>query len=149
MKSAAHWLQQYSLTHQNPVNKKIHAFCVPLIYWSVFALLWAMRPELALVVLVPVLGFYLSLGWRYFFAMAVMSGGILASVYLMAAYEWPLNWIGAGIFIGAWAGQFYGHKLEGKKPAFLDDLLFLLIGPLWVLARFRGAINIAGTPDGR
>jgi uncharacterized membrane protein YGL010W len=39
-----------------------------------------------------------------------------------------------GIFILAWLGQFYGHYLEGKKPSFLKDIQFLLIGPAWLLS---------------
>jgi uncharacterized membrane protein YGL010W len=38
-----------------------------------------------------------------------------------------------GIFFVAWVGQFIGHKIEGKKPSFLEDLQFLLIGPAWLL----------------
>jgi len=37
------------------------------------------------------------------------------------------------VFVIAWIGQFIGHKIEGKKPSFLDDLRFLLIGPIWLL----------------
>ena len=37
------------------------------------------------------------------------------------------------IFVIAWIGQFIGHKIEGKKPSFLDDVKFLLIGPIWLL----------------
>ena len=40
------------------------------------------------------------------------------------------------IFIISWIGQFIGHKIEGKKPSFFQDLQFLLIGPLWLLAQF-------------
>jgi uncharacterized membrane protein YGL010W len=53
------------------------------------------------------------------------------------------NWAKAGgpvlwqscsvIFVLAWIGQFIGHKIEGKKPSFLDDIKFLLIGPIWLL----------------
>ena len=39
------------------------------------------------------------------------------------------------IFVVAWIGQFYGHKVEGKKPSFIKDLQFLLIGPLWVVKK--------------
>jgi uncharacterized membrane protein YGL010W len=42
-------------------------------------------------------------------------------------------WISFIIFFVAWLGQFYGHKLEGKKPSFLKDLQFLMIGPAWLL----------------
>ena len=38
------------------------------------------------------------------------------------------------IFVVAWIGQFIGHKIEGKKPSFFEDLQFLLIGPMWLLA---------------
>jgi uncharacterized membrane protein YGL010W len=38
-----------------------------------------------------------------------------------------------GIFVVAWIGQFVGHKIEGKKPSFLEDLQFLLIGPAWLM----------------
>lgn len=38
-------------------------------------------------------------------------------------------------FVIAWIGQFYGHKVEGKKPSFIKDLQFLLIGPLWVIEK--------------
>jgi uncharacterized membrane protein YGL010W len=37
------------------------------------------------------------------------------------------------IFVIAWIGQFIGHNIEGKKPSFLTDLKFLLIGPIWLL----------------
>jgi uncharacterized membrane protein YGL010W len=38
------------------------------------------------------------------------------------------------IFIIAWIGQFYGHNIEGKKPSFLKDIQFLLIGPMWLMS---------------
>ena len=45
----------------------------------------------------------------------------------------PLWAVCLGVFIAAWMGQFYGHKVEGKKPSFLKDLQFLLIGPAWLM----------------
>lgn len=62
------------------------------------------------------------------------------SLALAAAVETaglPLLPIALAIFIVAWIGQFYGHKVEGQKPSFLKDLIFLLIGPLWVLEKIR------------
>ena len=41
----------------------------------------------------------------------------------------------AGVFVLAWIGQFYGHHLEGRRPSFLTDLVYLLIGPAWVLGK--------------
>jgi len=40
-----------------------------------------------------------------------------------------------GVFVVAWIAQFVGHKLEGRKPSFLTDITYLLIGPAWVLAK--------------
>ena len=46
----------------------------------------------------------------------------------------PAVWlVCAVIFVLAWIGQFIGHKIEGKKPSFLEDVKFLLIGPIWLL----------------
>ena len=47
-----------------------------------------------------------------------------------------------GIFIISWIGQFIGHKIEGKKPAFVKDLQFLLIGPLWLLSYIYEKLDI-------
>jgi uncharacterized membrane protein YGL010W len=38
------------------------------------------------------------------------------------------------VFVVAWIGQFYGHKIEGKKPSFLKDIQFLMIGPAWLMS---------------
>jgi len=49
----------------------------------------------------------------------------------------PLFYTSIVIFVSAWIGQFYGHKLEGKKPSFFKDLQFLLIGPAWVFKKLN------------
>ena len=61
-----------------------------------------------------------------------------ALVALVLAAHWldhgPTGWaIALALFVAAWIGQFYGHKVEGKKPSFLDDLQFLMIGPAWLM----------------
>ena len=40
-----------------------------------------------------------------------------------------------GVFVVAWIGQFIGHKIEGRRPSFLTDLVYLLVGPLWTLSK--------------
>jgi uncharacterized membrane protein YGL010W len=45
----------------------------------------------------------------------------------------PLWLVSLGIFVAAWIGQFYGHKVEGKKPSFFKDVQFLMIGPAWLM----------------
>lgn len=77
--------------------------------------------------------FYLSLGFKFFVGMLLVAGVALAICSSMMSAGLPLAAIAILIFVAAWIAQFYGHKLEGKKPAFLDDLAFLLIGPMWIL----------------
>jgi len=65
--------------------------------------------------------------------MFVFSGGIIA-LEKWEQIGGPAMWQSClGIFVLAWAGQFIGHKIEGKKPSFFDDLKFLLIGPIWLI----------------
>jgi uncharacterized membrane protein YGL010W len=47
----------------------------------------------------------------------------------------PLCYLAIGVFVVAWIGQFIGHKYEGRKPSFLTDLAYLLIGPAWLMAK--------------
>jgi uncharacterized membrane protein YGL010W len=56
------------------------------------------------------------------------------NMWLAAALPLPLWITSIIIFALAWVGQFYGHAVEGKKPSFLKDVQFLMIGPAWVLA---------------
>lgn len=123
-------MQQYGETHQNPVNKAIHWVCVPLIMWSALAALWVASP-LAVYGLIAVAVVYYAL-------MSVpLAVGMLALAVLMVA-PLPLVgpyllWIALAVFVLAWIGQFIGHAIEGRKPKFLQDLQFLLIGPAWLL----------------
>jgi uncharacterized membrane protein YGL010W len=123
-------LEQYGETHQNPVNKAIHWVCVPLIMWSALAALWVASPIAAYALITFAVIYYAIMS----FPLAL---GMLALAALMIA---PLPWLGPrvlwialGVFVAAWAGQFVGHAIEGRKPKFLQDLQFLLIGPAWLL----------------
>ncbi|WP_423147685.1 DUF962 domain-containing protein [Rubrolithibacter danxiaensis] len=142
---------QYSLSHQNPVNKLIHWFCVPLIMFSLLGLVWsAPFPYLSFLgkyngfvnwatFLIAFAGYYyyrLSpvLCYAYILLIFAFSAGIVGLEKLRDNHGWPQVWVVClGIFILSWIGQFIGHKIEGKKPSFLDDLKFLLVGPLWLL----------------
>ncbi|WP_374338951.1 DUF962 domain-containing protein [Leeia sp.] len=134
------WLDQYGSSHQNPVNKRIHWLCVPLIMWSLLGLLWLLHvPGLpllngAVVLMAVALLFYWRLSPTLFLAMAVMTALMLAAWWGLAALGAPVAAIAAAVFVLSWIAQFYGHKLEGKKPSFFQDVQFLLIGPLWVVA---------------
>jgi uncharacterized membrane protein YGL010W len=74
--------------------------------------------------------------------------GMLVLTFFMVSISHQLSLIGylvptnLALFVLSWIAQFYGHKVEGKKPSFIKDLVFLLIGPLWVLRFFYQKIGI-------
>ncbi|HTP98817.1 MAG TPA: Mpo1-like protein [Casimicrobiaceae bacterium] len=131
---------RYSESHQNPSNKVIHWICVPLITWSVLALLWSWTPVAAYVLIALAIAFYAWLS-------PVIAVGMLG---VTAALVYPLTLIGSYalvsaivVFVAAWIGQFIGHKIEGRKPSFFEDVKFLLIGPAWLLAHVYRKLGIA------
>ena len=149
MKTAKEYFDEYAVSHQNETNQAIHYICVPLIFFSVIGLLMSIpttflentinlsNPLLenwAVVVGLVISIFYLRLGFWYLIEMLfVILISIIANFWL--GNQVNLLYASITIFVLAWIGQFYGHKVEGKKPSFLKDLEFLLIGPLWVIQK--------------
>jgi uncharacterized membrane protein YGL010W len=140
MKTLKSWLNEYSESHLNPVNKTLHWICIPLIVFAIFcglkALPWGdARINAATLVILGMLAYYARLSWQLalgmLFIFGAMYAGVLALAQATGAY---LVWVAAAIFVAAWVGQFIGHHVEGAKPSFFKDLQFLLIGPLWLLA---------------
>lgn len=128
-------MEGYSLDHQNPFNQKIHKVCVPLIAFSLLGILWAISWEVSLLFGVACLVYYLRLSWKAFLGMSIFVG-ISWLILFEVQNDVPLLPFSIGIFLLAWGGQFWGHKIEGKKPSFFREVRFLLIGPLWVLKSF-------------
>lgn len=142
-------LGNYSDDHRNRTNRLIHWICVPLIVWTVVAALWLIpvptfaRPGLwAGLAAVGAVGFYLRLSRPLGLAM------LLFLVALMALTGWlhqrwggtTLLWSAVAVFVAAWVAQFIGHEFEGRRPSFLTDLVYLLVGPLWLMSKlFRRA----------
>lgn len=140
-------LLEYGESHQNHTNKIIHWICVPLIFFSIVGLIWSIPGQFveailgdspyanwATLALIFVLAYYASLSLPLMIGMAIFS---LICLYFAKVIDiqvpiplWILSII---IFFLAWVGQFYGHKVEGKKPSFLKDIQFLLIGPAWLM----------------
>ena len=117
---------RYAESHQNPANKAIHWVCVPLITWSVLALIWAWSPVAAYVFIAAALVFYLWLSP----AIAIGMLGVTAVlVYPMTLLGPHVLTVAIVVFVVAWIGQFIGHKIEGRKPSFFEDIKFLLVGP--------------------
>lgn len=124
-------LTQYADSHRNHHNEVIHFICVPAIVWSILGLLWAIHPLLAIVAAAASQIYYFRLSAPFAIGMLLMTGVFLASLAAM-----PPAWVlpmAAAVFVVAWIGHFIGHRIEGKKPSFFDDLRFLLVGPLFVL----------------
>ncbi|HEX3033683.1 MAG TPA: Mpo1-like protein [Thermodesulfobacteriota bacterium] len=149
MRSVQDWLDEYAESHQNPTNKAIHWICIPAILLSIVSLLAAIPDPFVsdflhwgTVFLLSLVIYYALLSWRLALGMLVVSVFLLIVTYILKMLPLPL-WLSASIiFVLAWMGQFYGHKVEGKKPSFFKDLNFLLIGPLWLLAYLYRRIGI-------
>ena len=124
-------LARYGDSHRNPVNEWVHIVCVPLIVFSLLGLLWSVHAAVALVGSVAALAYYMKLSRPLALGMLAMLALMLVVLAILpAVVVLPLSLV---LFVLAWIGQFIGHQIEGKKPSFLDDLRFLLIGPLFVL----------------
>lgn len=147
MKTLEQWFDEYAVSHQNPKNKAIHYICVPAIFFSIVGLLMSIpsaflnnllqlnQPIIenwAVPVLIFVLLFYLRLSFVMAIKIAFFSVLCLILNYYIGQFV-PLWAFSIGVFVVAWIGQFYGHNIEGKKPSFLKDIQFLLIGPAWVV----------------
>ncbi|MBI5917459.1 MAG: DUF962 domain-containing protein [Bacteroidetes bacterium] len=138
-------LAKYGESHQNGINKFIHWICVPSIMFSLFGLLFSIPffterglfTNWATVALAAALVYYFRLSLTMFLGFVLIGSAMLYGNN--AIYEATfgdakmLALISIFIFVMAWIGQFIGHKIEGKKPSFLEDLQFLLIGPAWLL----------------
>ena len=102
--------------------------------------------SLALVADLAAVVFYLMLDVFFGMVMAVVLGACLA-VGTRAAMQSTPTWlaIGIGAFVVGWVFQFIGHHFEGRKPAFVDDLVGLVIGPLFVVAEAAFALGLRPT----
>ena len=136
-KTVDEWLSEYAHAHRHPVNRVLHTVCVPAILFAIVALLWSSRiagVRTAYLLMILVAPFYLRLGTRAAIVMAAQLGACILVLHL-----WPagiaLRPAALGLFVLAWIGQFVGHAIEGRRPKFVQDLTFLLIGPLWVVLK--------------
>ena len=144
------YFDKYQESHTSHTNKLIHWVCVPLIVFSLLGIVWNIPfPHLeflgryngffnwASILIAFVLYYYFSLSPLLAFLMVWVIGAMsyfIVQIELIAGLGSSNAYtIYATIFVLSWIGQFIGHKIEGKKPSFLDDLRFLLIGPIWLL----------------
>lgn len=157
MKTAKQWFDEYGVSHQNGTNKTIHFICVPAIMFSLLGLLSAIpdhyfqswvseiwQPYLGwhTFLIVLALIFYFRLSTSLGLGMLVISALWLYIIKWMNMQDLPVGWVSFFIFVAAWIGQFIGHKIEGQKPSFFQDVQFLLIGPIWILGFIYKKWNI-------
>tara|TARA_B110000444_G_C18663785_1_gene512011 strand:+ start:402 stop:896 length:495 start_codon:yes stop_codon:yes gene_type:complete len=155
-------IKEYGESHQNKTNKLIHWFCVPAIFFSIIVLVWCipLGPlefvrindfkyiNWATLSIIFVFIYYLLLSPRLTFGMFVFSVGclyltnLIENIMLNGNLKVSLWIIALGIFALSWIVQFLGHKIEGKKPSFLRDIQFLLIGPAWLMHFIYEKLNI-------
>ena len=151
MKTLNEHLAQYAAYHRDPRNIATHFVGIPMIFLAIIVLL--SRPVLvslstvpltpALVLSCMVAIYYVWLDLRYGLVMV----GVFVMCLLLAnelAAQSTTLWLsmGIGLFVVGWIIQFIGHYYEGKKPAFVDDLMGLLIGPLFILVEFGFALRL-------
>lgn len=151
MRTFNQWMDEYGVSHNNPTNQFIHKICVPAIMLTVVGFLWCIpRPDFfseipflnwGTLFLAACLCFYLTLNVLMFLGMIFQSIIMIVICHYLYQTGYLLH-ISAVVFAVAWVGQFWGHKIEGKKPSFFQDLTFLLIGPLWVTRFFYKKIGI-------
>lgn len=152
MKSLADHLSQYAAYHRDPRNIASHFIGIPLIFVAVAVLLsrpgWPVGAVLvspALLVAVASAWFYLRLELRLGVLMTVLLGLAVWLGQILAAQS-TLVWLGSGLgmFVVGWVIQFVGHYYEGRKPAFVDDLTGLIVGPLFVVVEAGFLLGLRG-----
>ena len=141
MRTINDWLTAYGVSHQNHTNKLIHWICVPAIMFSLLGLLYSIPFPVEKTVFLNWAGvfigltllFYLRLSVAIFLGFVLVGSLMLWGNHQLAQVVPSLALTSLAIFALAWIGQFIGHKIEGQKPSFFEDLQFLLIGPAWLL----------------
>jgi uncharacterized membrane protein YGL010W len=140
MKSAVEQLSTYKSVHLNPKNIRTHFVGVPMIIWSAFLMLGTLRfawqdyeISLAMVLTLVVLCYYMALHMRLALGLVLFILPVLYTSELIVHTEHPFI-IAIITFVVGWIIQFVGHQYEKAKPAFMDDINQLLIGPFFLMA---------------
>ena len=145
MRTMQDWLDSYSADHRNPTNQRLHWVCVPPIVWSAIALLWTipvpprfLQPGAwAVLAMVAAFAWYWKHSHRL--GIALLVAFILLALFTALLFNQlgpaNLRWLALGVFVVAWIGQFIGHQFEGRRPSFLTDLSYLLVGPAWLMEK--------------
>ncbi len=132
-------LTHYGESHQNPRNELIHFIAIPLIMLSLVGMLFALHPFVAYAFMAASMVYYARLSVVFLLTMMAWSVLTVWLLFAMGSLVLPAS---VAIFAGAWILQFIGHKIEGKKPSFFEDIQYLWVGPLFVLSKLFGKLGI-------
>ena len=151
MRPIDRWFASYSDDHRHATNQTLHVFCVPAILWSVVALLWCIPVPGTLFGPGAWAALAMFVAWSFYYRQSRPLGFGMLAVFV--AFAWGTRWLhlqigsaalagwALAVFVVAWVGQFVGHHIEGRRPSFLTDLTYLLVGPAWVLAKLYRALG--------
>jgi len=153
MRTVEQWFGEYGESHSHPSNELLHIICVPPIVLTVIGFLWAIPVPDSFAALSPWLNWatlMVGAAILYYLSLSVSLGigaaaGLIAMLFVVRWLDtlaWPLWVTCLAIFVVAWIGQFIGHSIEGKRPSFMKDIQFLLIGPLWLLGHLYRRLGI-------
>jgi uncharacterized membrane protein YGL010W len=144
-------LNEYGESHKNKINVVIHAFAVPAMFFVTLALIWSIPTPTFLdyfnvnwahILVVPTLYYYFRLSGPIGAAMTLLSVLSLYGIILLELLDVSVLQFSLILFVVMWILQFIGHHIEGKKPSFLKDLQFLLVGPAWWWVHWLKRLNI-------
>jgi uncharacterized membrane protein YGL010W len=136
-----HLLAHYAESHVHPTNELIHFVAIPLIMLSLVGMMYAVHPLLAYAFVAASMVYYARLSAVFFATMLIGSLAMLLAIRAMDGTGW-LTRVSIAIFVVAWIFQFIGHKIEGKKPSFFEDIQYLWVGPLFVLSKLLVKLGV-------
>ena len=156
-RSAEVLMVQYAHYHRDRRNIATHFVGIPLIFLAIGVLLASPAWPVAGLALTPAWlmwgvtsVWYLGRGhWLLGLATSVVNGALIALAHQLLAM--PLPWgmvawqMGVALFVVGWVFQFIGHFYEGRKPAFVDDIVGLLVGPMFVVGEAMMALGLLGS----
>jgi uncharacterized membrane protein YGL010W len=160
MRNLTTFLHDYGESHRHPINQWVHIVCVPAIFLSTLGLFWLI-PLGRWLGLEGAAGYWLNGGtvlaalcMPFYLRLSMgvsllMLGWLAVSIAIVVAVDRSaasLGWSALVLWLVAWAIQVWGHKVEGKKPSFTDDLVFLLVGPVFVSKEFAYKLGLSRTP---
>jgi uncharacterized membrane protein YGL010W len=139
MRNATDLMVRYAEYHRDRRNIATHFVGIPLIVFAIGVLLARPSFQVGSLVLTPAwvlwaaaTVWYLTRGNLVLgIAVSAANGVLLLLAQTLTAGGASLGW-GLVTFVLGWIVQFVGHYYEGRKPAFVDDLAGLLVGPMFV-----------------